>query len=140
MTTYDTNYIKMPRCKECAWYRPGGICKNTDVHNYGATCPIATAGPCFLAIGEPLPEKPITPYKEARIPRNQRRGRGANNRKVKPEDYNRTKVCICCGKTKPLTEFYRSARLKDGRARKCKECDRAAYRFRKQQRREAEKP
>lgn len=120
----------MPRCKECAWYRPGGICKNTDVHNYGATCPIATAGPCFLAIGQPLPEKPITPYKEARIPRNQRRGRGANDRTVSPEEDNKVKVCSVCHKTKPITEFYRTNRSKDGHMCLCIRCHKQKYRAR----------
>ena len=33
-----------------------------------------------------------------------------------------TKVCKCCGKEKPLSEFYESRTCKDGREPSCIEC------------------
>jgi len=32
------------------------------------------------------------------------------------------KVCSNCGASKPLTDFYKESRVKDGRARRCKQC------------------
>ena len=32
------------------------------------------------------------------------------------------KTCACCGETKPVTEFYLSAKAKDGRQSYCKSC------------------
>ena len=32
------------------------------------------------------------------------------------------KVCSLCGLTKPLTDFYKETRVKDGRAKRCKLC------------------
>ena len=36
----------------------------------------------------------------------------------------KTKICIICGKEKPLEEFTKSAKSKDGRGSYCKECHR----------------
>lgn len=33
-----------------------------------------------------------------------------------------TKTCICCGETKPLTEFYRDKKATDGHQSYCKRC------------------
>lgn len=38
----------------------------------------------------------------------------------------RTKICTKCDKTKPLTEFHKNNRLKDGHMSQCKKC-RSAY-------------
>lgn len=32
------------------------------------------------------------------------------------------KICSSCGSSKSLTDFYKENRVKDGRARRCKEC------------------
>lgn len=37
-----------------------------------------------------------------------------------------TKTCIRCGKTKPLDEFNRARKAKDGRRSECRKCDREA--------------
>lgn len=37
------------------------------------------------------------------------------------------KTCTKCGETKPLDEFSREARVKDGRRAECAECRRAGY-------------
>jgi hypothetical protein len=34
------------------------------------------------------------------------------------------KICINCDETKPLTEFYKSSKSKDGHQNMCKECQR----------------
>lgn len=39
-----------------------------------------------------------------------------------------TKVCRACGVDKPVDEFYRHVRQRDGRATECKPCRRAARR------------
>lgn len=33
-----------------------------------------------------------------------------------------TKICSSCGKEKLLSDFYKESRVKDGRARRCKQC------------------
>jgi len=35
------------------------------------------------------------------------------------------KVCTCCGKLKPLTEYYKKTSTKDGFAAHCADCGRA---------------
>jgi hypothetical protein len=41
-----------------------------------------------------------------------------------------SKPCRICGIEKPLTEFYRSAGMRDGHRHDCNECNRAAKRER----------
>lgn len=38
------------------------------------------------------------------------------------------KTCFCCGKTKPLTDYYKHPKMADGHLGKCKECQKAATR------------
>ena len=37
------------------------------------------------------------------------------------------KRCTACGQEKPLSEFYRESRVKDGRTARCKDCGRAYW-------------
>lgn len=127
----------MPRCKECAWYQSGGFCKNPSARNKGFTCPIATAGECYKPTGVVVPDAPAVPYKEKRIPKSQRRGRGAAKRPFTHEEYQITKTCICCGKTKALYEFYRTRRYKDGHLNTCISCIKAKYRARVEAKKES---
>lgn len=39
------------------------------------------------------------------------------------------KMCICCGKEKDLTEYYRHPQMKDGHLNKCKECVKESVRI-----------
>lgn len=39
------------------------------------------------------------------------------------------KTCICCGKEKDLSDFYKHSRMKDGHLNKCKECVRESVRI-----------
>ena len=106
----------------------GGICRKKGVTTLGVTCPIRTAGHCFEPV---VDEEPLAPLKETRTPRALRRGRGGLP--PKPEDYKVAKTCIKCGAVKPLADFYRLTRSKDGRMNICKKCWDKKYHQRKKQ-------
>ena len=112
----------MPKCKECAQYMAGGICRKKGATTLGVTCPIRKAGHCFEPIVELSADDHFSGASAARLPKSQRRGRGASRRPAKPEEYKNTKVCIKCGVEKPLAEFYRLTRSKDGHMNTCKKC------------------
>lgn len=121
----------MLRCNSCAYYRSGGKCQNIHAKNGGYTCPLQTAGDCYHPLSEPIPDEPVIPYVIRRIPKSQKVGIGARLRPVKPDEYARTKVCIRCGKSKPIVDFYRRTRSKDGRMSMCKECQNESMRLSK---------
>lgn len=89
-------------CKDCNAYEIGGKCVIDGRRDHNALDEA-----CADAILEPLKE----PLKEP----------------VKKTDVTPKKKCKKCGKVKPLTEFVKRTRAKDGTMDTCKECYHDGY-------------
>lgn len=109
----------MAKCKECAWYRPGGICKHGGLRNGGFTSPLqdVTGRSCFTIPGQG--EQRIDSTPEVVIPIKPRKRRKPLPEAVPGEP---TKVCTRCGRELPLSAFFRRTRARDGLTPHCKEC------------------
>lgn len=104
-------------CLDCPMYRKGGYCrhKKKDVSALSEACEHATKTDLTFN------------------PENKEEMNTTEPVKTVEEPSAPTKVCICCGEIKPITEFYKDKKATDGHQSYCKRCSavKAAERARK---------
>ena len=118
-------------CMDCPNYQKGGYCthKRKDVSALAPACEYAkTINQKFNPedIEEPMTTLSAKEYQETpEAP--------IDLEIVEEMPAPETKLCICCGETKPITEFYKDKKAADGHQSYCKTClsRKAAERARK---------
>ena len=101
----------MPKCKDCFHYRGCGNCNKIAS---GTTSPLRDASGCKHFKDDPS--------KVPSVPSGETVAKAAGAKPVSVEDITPRKVCKKCGQVKPLSEFVKRSRAKDGTIDTCKEC------------------